>query len=93
MKSEGWRDTIRHLVADHHPVDSVLRLLAGLHVQPDTVSTRRPASANRGRWWDASADEALFWPEDEHLAHQQRMDRLRQGLNSLRPKARRGYPG
>jgi DNA-directed RNA polymerase sigma subunit (sigma70/sigma32) len=93
MKSDGWRDAIRHVLADHHPLDSLLmRLWTMLHVQPGPVSLRKPASANRGRWWDASADEALFWREEEHLAQQQRMDRLRQGLNSLRPKARRGFP-
>jgi hypothetical protein len=40
--------------------------------------------SHRDRWWDTSSDEALFWPEEEHVARARRMEQLERGLDELR---------
>ena len=40
--------------------------------------------SRRDRWWDTSSDEALFWPEEEHLVRARRMEQLERSLDALR---------
>jgi hypothetical protein len=56
---------------------------------PHAAKSGAQAPARRDRWWDTSSDEALFWPEEEHIARARRMEQLERSLDELRGIRRR----